>query len=168
MYLVFTRVPGESYRRWLRSLLYLRYVFRALINSLVCWFCTCSGFFQRAALQSIFPTARMCFCVLFPHGVSPPPPPPPPPPLSSSFSETIHRFPPWLTTFGSQNIPFSDSTRNLWQLSCRRDLTDTGDWPISTRRQDTPSAPPPSLGLSSSSGLRTEISSGKNTCVWDM
>ena len=41
MYLVFTRLPGESYRRRLRSLLlYLSYVFRALINSLVCWFCT--------------------------------------------------------------------------------------------------------------------------------
>ena len=40
MYLVFTRIPGESYRRRLRSLvLYLRYVFRALSNSLVCWFC---------------------------------------------------------------------------------------------------------------------------------
>ena len=38
MYLVFTRKPGESYRRRLRSLLlYLCYVFRALINSLVCW-----------------------------------------------------------------------------------------------------------------------------------
>ena len=37
MYLVFTRMPGESYRRRLRSLLlYLRYFFRALINSLVC------------------------------------------------------------------------------------------------------------------------------------
>ena len=34
MYLVFTRMPGESYRRRLRSLLlYLCYVF-------VCWFCT--------------------------------------------------------------------------------------------------------------------------------
>ena len=34
-------MPGESYRRRLRSLLlYLCYVFRALINSLVCWFCT--------------------------------------------------------------------------------------------------------------------------------
>ena len=34
-----TRMPGESYRRRLRSLLlYLCYVFRALINSLVCWF----------------------------------------------------------------------------------------------------------------------------------
>ena len=42
IYLVFTRMPAESYRRQLvRSLLlYLRYVFRALINSLVCGFCT--------------------------------------------------------------------------------------------------------------------------------
>ena len=36
MYLVFTCIPGESYRRRLRSLLYLCYVFRALISSLVC------------------------------------------------------------------------------------------------------------------------------------
>ena len=37
MYLVFTRMPGENNRRRLRSLLlYLCYVFRALINSLVC------------------------------------------------------------------------------------------------------------------------------------
>ena len=40
MYLVFTCMPSESYRRWFRSLLlYLCYVFWALINSLVCWFC---------------------------------------------------------------------------------------------------------------------------------
>ena len=39
--LVFTRMPGESYRRWLGSLLLcLCDVFRALIKSLVCWFCT--------------------------------------------------------------------------------------------------------------------------------
>ena len=39
MYIVFTRTPGESYHRRLGSLLlYLCYVFRALINSLVCWF----------------------------------------------------------------------------------------------------------------------------------
>ena len=39
MYLVFTRMPGESYRRRLRSLLLsLRDVFRALINSLACWY----------------------------------------------------------------------------------------------------------------------------------
>ena len=38
MYLVFTRMPGESYRRRLWSLLLcLCDVFRALINSLVCW-----------------------------------------------------------------------------------------------------------------------------------
>ena len=38
MYLVFTCMPGESYRRRLRSLLlYLCCVFRALINSPVCW-----------------------------------------------------------------------------------------------------------------------------------
>ena len=36
MYLVFTGKPGESYRRRLRSLFYLCYVFGALINSLVC------------------------------------------------------------------------------------------------------------------------------------
>ena len=36
-YLLFTRVPGQGYRRRLRSLLLcLCYVFRALINSLVC------------------------------------------------------------------------------------------------------------------------------------
>ena len=41
MYLVSTRMPGESYRRRLRSLLLcLCDVFRALINSLVCWFRT--------------------------------------------------------------------------------------------------------------------------------
>ena len=33
MYLVFTRMPGESYRR--RPFLYLCYAFRALINSFV-------------------------------------------------------------------------------------------------------------------------------------
>ena len=40
VYLVFTRMPGESYCRGLRSLLlHLCYVFWALMNSLVCWFC---------------------------------------------------------------------------------------------------------------------------------
>ena len=37
MYPIFTHMPGESYRRRLRALLlYLCYVFRTLINSLVC------------------------------------------------------------------------------------------------------------------------------------
>ena len=40
MYLVFTRMPVESYRRRLRSLLYLCYVFLVLINSFVCWLCS--------------------------------------------------------------------------------------------------------------------------------
>ena len=50
MYLVLTHVPGESYRRWLRSLLLnLCYAFQALINALVCWiFCG----FCRAADES--------------------------------------------------------------------------------------------------------------------
>ena len=39
MYLLFTRMPCESYCRRLRSLLlFLCDVFRALINFLVCWF----------------------------------------------------------------------------------------------------------------------------------
>ena len=43
MYLVFTRIPCESCCRRLRSLLsYLCYMFRALINFLVCWFCSSS------------------------------------------------------------------------------------------------------------------------------
>ena len=37
IYLVFTRMSGESYRRRLMSLLlYLCYIIRALINSLIC------------------------------------------------------------------------------------------------------------------------------------
>ena len=41
LYLVFTHMPGESYRRRLRSsLLYLCYVFQAKFNSLVSSFCT--------------------------------------------------------------------------------------------------------------------------------
>ena len=38
MYLVFTRMPGGSYRRRLRSLFCLCDVFRAPVNSLVCLF----------------------------------------------------------------------------------------------------------------------------------
>ena len=55
MYLVFTRMPGESYWRWLRSLLLCSsYVFWALINSLVCWFCMRAlglGLFQISVTQ---------------------------------------------------------------------------------------------------------------------
>ena len=50
MYLVFTRIPGESYRRRFRSLLlYLCDVFRALINSLV--YCSL-GLFVQCRQQS--------------------------------------------------------------------------------------------------------------------
>ena len=38
VYLVLTRMPGESYCRRRRSLLYLCDVFHSIINSLVCWF----------------------------------------------------------------------------------------------------------------------------------
>ena len=47
MYLVFTPMPGESYRRRLVSLLYLCYVFWALINSPLCWFLTRADFHQN-------------------------------------------------------------------------------------------------------------------------
>ena len=43
IYLEFTRMPGRSYRRRLGSLVVcLCDVFRALINSLGFWFCTCA------------------------------------------------------------------------------------------------------------------------------
>ena len=57
--LVFTHMPGESYRTWLRSLLllYLFDVFQALINSLTCWFCTSALgliLFQISVNHSLF------------------------------------------------------------------------------------------------------------------
>ena len=37
---LFIRMPGESHRRWFRSLLlYLCYVFPRPVSSIVCWFC---------------------------------------------------------------------------------------------------------------------------------
>ena len=69
MSLVFTLMPGESYRKWLQSLLlYLCYVFQVLINSLVCWlvphhiqqlwtpltwYWTCSFFMAASTLASM-------------------------------------------------------------------------------------------------------------------
>ena len=62
MYLVFTRVPGESYCTRLRSLLlYLCYVFRAVINSLVCCVCYTIRQNQRSRLGATLP---MCFIIL--------------------------------------------------------------------------------------------------------
>ena len=70
-------MPGESYRRRLRSLLlYLCYVFRALINSLVCWsfisgiylisliYILLSFFFFITKLCQV---DKRCMCT-FPHG----------------------------------------------------------------------------------------------------
>ena len=49
LYLVFTRVPSESYRRRRRPLLLdLCDIFWALINSLVCWFSKCLHFIFHA------------------------------------------------------------------------------------------------------------------------
>ena len=70
-------MPGESYYRRLRSLLYLCYVFRTLINSLVCWFCIHVGrentnvhfIVQRAhlILATVFSLQPMphCLCIIF-------------------------------------------------------------------------------------------------------
>ena len=54
MYLVFTRMPGENYRRWLMSLLCFCDVFRALVNSLVCWFIM-FYFFMFVSSRNIMP-----------------------------------------------------------------------------------------------------------------
>ena len=64
MYLVFTRMLRESYRRPLRFLLYLCYVIRALIKSLVYWFQT----FQDFGPKCHFP--QWCFFPL-PNAISP-------------------------------------------------------------------------------------------------
>ena len=64
MYLTFTRVPGESYRRRLRSLvLYLCDVFRALINSLLYW---CAGAWAVCflVLLLMYFLVFICFCLL--------------------------------------------------------------------------------------------------------
>ena len=59
MYLVITRMPGESYRTRLGSLLlYLCYVVWALINTLMCWFCT-------SALGLLFPRLGALTVVFF-------------------------------------------------------------------------------------------------------
>ena len=66
MYLAFTRMPGESYCRRLRSLLLcLCDVFRELINSLVCLLIL----FRRSDLRCFRPkqfTSRLaCNCMYF-------------------------------------------------------------------------------------------------------
>ena len=54
MYLVFIPMPGENYRRPLRSLLlYMCYVFRALITSLVCELMKVLTFSRLIAVVSV-------------------------------------------------------------------------------------------------------------------
>ena len=66
MYLVFTRMPDESYRRRLRSLLsYLRYVFRALVTSLLCWFQTVLFFLLSASCFGTQVTAVVAARAIF-------------------------------------------------------------------------------------------------------
>ena len=61
-YLVFTHLPGESYHRQLRSLLFcLCDIFRMLINSLVCCFLKGEKCWQHWALT------RGCTSFHFPH-----------------------------------------------------------------------------------------------------
>ena len=64
MYLVFTYMPSESYRRWLGSLLlYLHYVFRVLINSLVhCipWWVWCGAHCSQRGVVSMRLHGRCC------------------------------------------------------------------------------------------------------------
>ena len=66
MYFAFTRIPGESYCRRLRSLLYLCYVFRALINSLVLvffliLFIQLSLLFTQQLINPLRPTQRVAY-----------------------------------------------------------------------------------------------------------
>ena len=63
MYLVFSHMPGESYNRWLRSLLCLCDIFGALMNSLVCWFCASVSKEQCAACGKLLSAYRMVNCV---------------------------------------------------------------------------------------------------------
>ena len=67
MYLVFTRMPGElPHATWV-FVVYLCYIFRALINSLVCWFCTSAldlVLFQISGIQCYI--MYMYRCAYFP------------------------------------------------------------------------------------------------------
>ena len=67
MYLVFMRMPGESYCRRLRSsLLYLWDDFGMLINSLVCWLATLN---VDEGFHCIVLYRRRCWIVLFCHNL---------------------------------------------------------------------------------------------------
>ena len=62
MYPVFTTKPGERYRRRLRSLVFcLCDVFRELITSPVCWFCTSSLGLVLFQIVSTFNLNWLCY-----------------------------------------------------------------------------------------------------------
>ena len=65
MYPVFTRMPGEIYRRRLRSLLLYCGVFQALINSIVCWFSNSlgSGNWCYGLAKPRLSSASICYTV---------------------------------------------------------------------------------------------------------
>ena len=62
MYLVFTCMPGDSYRRWLRSLLCLCCIFRALITTPLFVDSTCMGLilFQIYTIWFICHRSHVC------------------------------------------------------------------------------------------------------------
>ena len=96
---IYTRVPGESYRRRFGSLLlYLCYVFRALINSLACWLCTSALGLVLFQICFEIPSVFTFFCLFI---------------LSLIQGQ---RFP---TSFWQRH---SDSFRNLESLSCHEDF----------------------------------------------
>ena len=64
MYLVFTRMPGESSCWWLRSLLLcLCEAFQVLINSLVCWLHNNSRIIKKLSLWPLLTEKGASLCV---------------------------------------------------------------------------------------------------------
>ena len=136
MYLVFTRMPGESYHRRLRSLLLcLCDVFRALINSLVCWFyaysvkCRLELSFSRALslFRSYLYERKQCVIVqnqksLLPHWI-----------LvyarvCSRACPLLYCTPPHYHTSLKRTLPmFTDDTQLSWSASST-DFTNLISW----------------------------------------
>ena len=76
MYFAFTRMPGESYCRWLRSLLHLCDIFEVLGNSLVWWLCSPLHWLPEKARIGYYVAALCCQCLhcdtfpIFPDSLS--------------------------------------------------------------------------------------------------
>ena len=87
-YLHFTCIPGESYHRWLRSLLLcLCDLFQVLINSLVCWFKSKTVNSKKHVLILTFHLTTTDKSITLCNNDSPAPPPPPPP--THTHTQTI-------------------------------------------------------------------------------